>query len=44
MANIAQTSTPVKEALIRALEKYRYVFPVNPKIVPAYNRGKLQLP
>ena len=44
LPNIAQTSVPVKEALIRALEKYRHVFPVNPKIVPACNRAKLQLP
>ena len=34
----------MKEALIRALEKYRHVFPVNPKIVPACNRAKFQLP
>ena len=44
LANIAQTSAAVKEALIRALEKYRRVFPVNPKIVPTCSRAKLQLP
>ena len=43
-ANIAQTSAPVKAALTRVLEKYRHVFPANPKIVPACNRAKLQLP
>ena len=44
MANIAQTSVPVNAALIGVLEKYRHVFPANPKIVPACNRAKLQLP
>ena len=44
LANIAQTSGAVNEALIRALKKYRRVFPVNPKIVPGCNRAKLQLP
>ena len=44
LANIAQTSVPVKAALIRVLEKYRHVFQANPKIVPACNRAKLQLP
>ena len=44
LANIAQTSAPVKKALIRALERYRHVFPVNPKIVRACNRAMLQLP
>ena len=43
-ANIAQTSGQVKYALLRLLERYRHVFPANPKIVPACNRAKLQLP
>ena len=44
LANVAQTSVPVNVALIRVLEKYRHIFPANPKLVPAWNRAKLQLP
>ena len=44
LAKIAQTSTPVTAAPIRALEKYRHVFPANLKIVPACNLSMLQLP
>ena len=43
LANIAQTSAPVKTARLRMLAKYRHVFPANPKIVPACNHSKLEL-
>ena len=43
-ANIAQTNTAVKDALMRLLEKYRPAFPANPKVVPACNQAKMQLP
>lgn len=43
-ANIARTSIPVKIALMTLLETYRLAFPANPKMVPACNRAKMQLP
>lgn len=41
--NIAQTSSPVKAAVVRLLETYRHEFPASPNNVPACNHAKLQV-